>query len=287
MKRREMLAATGAAVAGLSGFPLGWAAEPEKKKRKLLYFTRSIAYEHSVIAPGADGLSHSGKVLAELGEKHGFEIEPSKDGSIFDGDLDAYDALVFYTCGDLYTPSVRKTPPMSPEGRKRLIAAVAAGKPFVALHSACYWGAKPAVDDAYLEMVGAGFVAHGAQQKSTMKVTSPGFPGADGLGDSFDLVDEWYALKNFSKDLHVILAEDNEGMKGGMYQRPPFPSTWARMHGKGRVFFSAMGHREDVWTNATFQKILLGGLAWALGDVDADLTPNVDKVTPNADQLTK
>jgi len=281
-----MLAAAGAAMAGLSGFPLGWAAETGKKKRKLLYFTRSVGYEHSVIAPGADGLSYSGKVLAELGEKHGFEIEPSKDGRIFDGGLDAYDGLIFYTCGDLYTPSVRKTPPMTPEGRKRLIAAVAAGKPFVALHSACYWGPKAAADDAYLKMVGGEFIAHGAQQKSTMKVTSPGFPGAGGLGESFDLVDEWYALKNFGKDLHVILAEDNEGMKGGMYQRPPFPSTWARMHGKGRVFFSAMGHREDVWTNPTVQKILLGGLAWTLGDVEADLTPNVDKVTPKAHQLT-
>jgi len=278
MKRREMLAATGAAVAGLSAFPLGWAAETEKKKtRKLLYFTRSVEYEHSVIAPGADGLSHSGKVLAELGKKHGFEIEPSKDGRIFDGDLDAYDGQ----------PSVRKAPPMSPEGRKRLIAAVAAGKPFVALHSACYWGRQAAADDTYLKMVGAGFIAHGAQQKSAMQVTSPKFPGTDGLGESFDLVDEWYALKNFSKDLHVILAQDSTGMKGGMYQRPPFPSTWARMHGRGRVFFSAMGHREDVWTNATVQKVLLGGLAWALGDVDADLTPNVDKVTPKASQLTK
>ena len=49
MKRREMLAATGAAVAGLAGFPLGWAAEPKRKNRKLLYFTRSIAYEHSIL----------------------------------------------------------------------------------------------------------------------------------------------------------------------------------------------------------------------------------------------
>ncbi len=285
MKRREMLAATGAAVVGLSGFPLGWAAESQKKKRKLLYFTRHVEYEHSVIAPKPDGLSHSGKVLAELGENHGFEIEPSKDGRIFDGDLDAFDGFIFYTCGDLYTPSVRKTPPMSPEGRKRFIAAVAAGKPFVALHSSCYWGRPAPADDAYLKMVGGEFIAHGAQQKTTMQVTSPDFPGADGLGKSFEMVDEWYALKNFSKDLHVILAQDGTGMKGGMYQRPPFPSTWARMHGKGRVFFSAIGHREDVWTSATFQKILLGGLAWALGDVEADITPNVEKVTPKAGQL--
>ncbi len=62
-------------------------------------------------------------------------------------------------------------------------------------------------------------------------------------------------------------------------------ATWARKHGKGRVFFTAMGHREDVWTHATFQQILLGGIAWALGNVDADIPPNIKKATPQAGQL--
>ena len=83
----------------------------------------------------------------------------------------------------------------------------------------------------------------------------------------------------------MILAQDSKGMEGPMYQRPPFPSTWARVHGKGRVFYTAMGHREDVWTNATYQQVLLGGMAWTLGNVDADITPNVEQVTPKADQL--
>ena len=68
-------------------------------------------------------------------------------------------------------------------------------------------------------------------------------------------------------------------------RRPPFPSTWARMHGKGRVFFTAMGHREDVWTSKPFGQVLLGGFSWAMGHTDADITPNIDKVTPKASQL--
>ena len=47
-------------------------------------------------------------------------------------------------------------------------------------------------------------------------------------------------------------------MKGEDYQRPNFPATWARMHGKGRVFYTSMGHREDVWTNPIFQNLLAG-----------------------------
>ena len=285
MQRREMLATSSAAALSLSAFPFGWTAAAEKKTHKLLYFTRSIQYEHSVIAPGEDGKSHSGKILAELGKAAGFEIECTKDGRVFDGDLDQYDALVFYSCGDMFLPSVRKTPPMSVNGRKRLISAVAAGKPFVGLHSACYWGREAAADDPYLAMVGGDFIAHGAQQEATMKVVSPGFPGLKGVPSSFRLNDEWYAMRRFADNLHVILVQETKGMKGKMYQRPPFPATWARMHGRGRVFFSSMGHREDVWTNKTFQQVLLGGIAWALGNVDADITPNIRELTPQAEQL--
>ena len=128
-------------------------------------------------------------------------------------------------------------------------------------------------------------IAHGPQQKATMRVTSPNFPGLKGLGAAFEMLEEWYAMKNFAKDLHVILVQETKGMKGDCYQRPPFPSTWARMHGKGRVFFTSLAHREDVWEGETLRQITLGGLAWTLRDIDADITPNIDQVTPQASVL--
>jgi type 1 glutamine amidotransferase len=124
-----------------------------------------------------------------------------------------------------------------------------------------------------------------AQQEATLKVTSPKVPGLDGVGESLRLREEWYAMKNFAPDLHVILLQETEGMTGDMYQRPPFPATWARMHGKGRVFFTSFGHRDDIWTNPTVQQIMLGGFAWAMGNAEADVTPNIDQVAPKANQL--
>ena len=56
---------------------------------------------------------------------------------------------------------------------------------------------------------------------------------------------------------------------------------------RGRVFYTSMGHREDVWTNPTFQQIALGGIAWALGNVEADVTPNIATVTPEANETRK
>jgi type 1 glutamine amidotransferase len=59
------------------------------------------------------------------------------------------------------------------------------------------------------------------------------------------------------------------------------------MHEKGRVFFTSMGHREDVWESKLFQDVLLGGLSWALGNVKADLKPNLTQAAPNASVLPK
>ncbi|MHC4693996.1 MAG: ThuA domain-containing protein, partial [Planctomycetota bacterium] len=69
------------------------------------------------------------------------------------------------------------------------------------------------------------------------------------------------------------------------YQRPPFPMTWARKHKKGRVFYTSFGHRDDIWTNPQVQGIIVGGLAWTMGNVKVEVTPNIDKVTPKAGQL--
>jgi type 1 glutamine amidotransferase len=59
------------------------------------------------------------------------------------------------------------------------------------------------------------------------------------------------------------------------------------MHGKGRVFYTSMGHREDVWKNDVFQRLLLGALLWSLGDGKPDLTANMDKVAPKGRELPK
>lgn len=280
MKRREMLVSTGAAFLGLSAFPFRWVAGAETKQR-VLYFTRSAGFEHSVVRREGDQLSHSEQVLTELGRQHGFEVECSKDGSLFDGDLDKYDCLAFYTSGNLLGQAKDGSNPMSAEGKQRLLDAIGAGKPFVGFHAATDSFRSGGIDP-YIEMVGGEFVSHGPQQVATMRIASPKFPGMAGLGDSFDLNDEWYAFRKLNPEMHVILIQETEGMRGDMYDRPPFPATWARMHGKGRVFYTSMGHREDVWTGQPFQQIILGGLAWAMGNVDADVTPNFEKVTPKA-----
>ena len=296
MKRRDMLKSTGAAIVGLSAFPFGWVAAAEKTKRqRVLYFTRSAGFEHSVVRRKDGELSHSERILTELGKRAGFEVTCTKDGRVFDGDLSQYDAFALYATGDLTSAESRdNTPPMSPAGKQKLLDAVAAGTGVVGIHAATdaflSHGDKNANQtkiDPYLAMLGGEFVSHNAQQEATMRVVDPTFPGMTDLGRSFRLHEEWYALKNFAPDMHVLLVQETEGMTGGAYQRPPFPATWARMQGKGRVYYTSLGHREDIWTNPMVQNILLGGFAWALGNADAKLAPNLEQVAPGADELTR
>jgi type 1 glutamine amidotransferase len=148
-------------------------------------------------------------------------------------------------------------------------------------------------------MIGADFIIHGTMQIGRVQVIDPKFPGFGKLGASFELHEEWYSLTDFSPDLHVLLLQDTAAMRdpyagaenwpptgwNAPYQRPPYPSTWARMHGKGRVFYTSLAHREENWKDPKFQELLFGGIAWAVGNVDADVTPNIAKVAPQAHVL--
>ena len=43
-----------------------------------------------------------------------------------------------------------------------------------------------------------------------------------------------------------------------------------------------MGHRDDIWTNPTFQNIVVGAIKWTTGDVKAAVPPNLKEVAPEA-----
>jgi type 1 glutamine amidotransferase len=288
MNRREMLLSAGAAAIGLSAFPLRWtAAADQKKKQKILYFTRSAGFVHPPVEHRENRSCVSDLYFSQECPRRNLEVVCSRDGAVFDGDLEQFDGFVFYTSGDLTGNCATPQPgqPMSQEGKKRLLAAIEAGKGFLGIHSATDTFRGEGIDP-FIAMLGGEFINHGAQQTAKMQVVSPKFPGMEKLGKGFSLHEEWYALHKFAKDLHVILVQDTDGMKGDMYWRPPYPATWARMHGRGRVFYTSMGH-DKIWANDTFHQVLWGGMAWMLGNAQADVSPNIAQVTPHADQLKR
>ena len=265
--------------------------------KKILFFTKSSGFEHSVITWKNGQPSFAEKILLDLGAKNGWEFTFSKDGSKFSPEyLAQFDAVFFYTTGDLCSEGTDKQPPMTSAGKQALFDFVRGGKGFIGTHSATDTfhtanESKKGPDryanhgtnaDSYACFIGGEFIIHGAQQIATNRVIDPKFPGFENVGDSFAFLEEWYSLKDFAPDDHALTVIDAPDMKGSMYERPAYPNTWARMEGKGRVWYTALGHREDVWTNPTFQQMLVGGIKWALGEVSADVTPNLPTAAPGA-----
>jgi type 1 glutamine amidotransferase len=297
--RRDFLRTSGAAAlaCGLSAFPRGRPARANRPPKRLLVYTRSAGFQHDVVKLGKNGEpSLVDRVWTELAARHNFEVECTKDGRVFIPEtIDRFDAFFFYTTEDLMAESKEDgSPPMPKEGKKLLLDAVANGKGFIGSHCAAdtfHSDPRGSVSnlqdkvDPYIQMVGGEFISHGSQQTATMHVVDPNFP--KGPKDDFSLREEWYSFKNFQNDLHVILVNETKGMKDWQYEREPFPATWARMHGKGRVFYTSMGHRDDVWTNPLFQDLLLGAASWVFGEADVDVTPNLERVTPKANALPK
>src|SRR5262249_41715904 len=87
------------------------------------------------------------------------------------------------------------------------------------------------------------------------------------LGDSFKITDEIYQFRNFSRDkVHVLLSLDASSVdltKPGVHRTDKdFALAWTSEYGRGRVFYTALGHRDEVWRDERFQKLLVGALQW-------------------------
>lgn len=290
----------------MTGVALASVARPLPPRAKVLFFTKSSGFEHDAIklhmADGRPGYAFP--ALEALGKKDNIEFVFSKDGSLFTPEyLARFDAFFFYTTGDLTVPKSDPRgdglPPMTAVGKKALLAAVASGKGFIGVHSATdsfhsfgrnghvperFLDDGAAADD-YVKMIGGEFIRHGKQQKGKQIVADSKFPGMAAVPADYAPLEEWYSLKNFASDIHVLMVQDTAGMNGDEYVRPPYPSTWVRREGKGRVFYTSLGHREDIWTSPVFQSLLEGGINWALGRVDADVSPNLLKVAPGANEM--
>jgi uncharacterized protein len=164
--------------------------------------------------------------------------------------LASYDGVVFAsTTGDLPLPD-----------RHGFLDWIAAGHAFIGIHAASdtYHDFPP-----YIEMLGGEFKTHGPQAKVLVLVQDPDHPATKGMPSPIEVYDEIYQFKSFDRDhVHMLLALDkhpNDGTPGD------YPLAWTRTPGKGRVFYTALGHREDVLESDWYKKHLRGGILWALG----------------------
>jgi hypothetical protein len=281
-------------------------ASAQSAAKKILFFSKSSGFEHDQIHEKNGQPSPAQIILTQIGKDNNFEFTFTKDGTVFTPEnIAKYDAFFFHTTGDLTTVGTDHNPPMSKEGKAAFLEAIHNGKGFVGTHCAAdtfhspggadsgpsRWQNDGDNADPYIKMIGGEFIIHGSQQRAHQICLDRKFPGLSDFPDDFGPLEEWYSLKDFAPNLHVLLLQDTSAMdraaggnKSG-YDRPNYPSTWAHMYGEGHVFYTSMGHRHDVWTNPVFQKLLIGGLNWAVGNVTADVSPNLMEAAPEAAHL--
>jgi type 1 glutamine amidotransferase len=140
------------------------------------------------------------------------------------------------------------------------------GHAFLGAHSA-----SDTYHDApeYLAMLGAEFETHGNETTADIRIEDPAHPAGAPLPNPFTVFDEIYEFRtNPRGHVNVLLSLDRHPNDGHAAAGQPgdFPLEWHHTYGTGRVFYTALGHRDDVWNDRRFQQHLIGAIRWALGE---------------------
>jgi len=244
---------------------------PARPKRILAWGDTITAYQH-------DSISHALATIERLGRESGaFDTYIRTDSQLIGKqaipaparntrNLNYFDAIFVMGTGDN----------LDAQQKKDLMSFIKEdGKGFVGAHTG---------DDAFFdwpefgEMIGGYFDDHPwGVFDAPVIVEDPNFPAMKGFPLSFTIRDEIYQHKNFSREkVHVLARLDASKLD---YTKPQihrtdrdFPVAWAKMYGKGRVFYSTFGHADEAWDNPQVQKMYLAALKWALRMEGEDLT---------------
>jgi uncharacterized protein len=234
-------------------------------------------------AKGADDAAHQAAVKKfEQEQKAYTEVWLPKAQAALDklrpANLKAYDLVLFVsTTGDLPLPD--------PQG---FVDWVASGKAFVGVHAATdtFHHFAP-----YIAMIGGEFETHGPQVSVDCINHDSAHAACKPLPKMWTVFDEIYQLKNFERaKVHGLLSLETLARGKDPEVKTPgdYPIAWSKLHGKGRVFYTSLGHREDIWDPAfevkdgrknspeiakQFQQHLLGGILWSLGLAPGSATP--------------
>jgi uncharacterized protein len=244
-------------VAAALAKPVAAAAPaPAQKKSRVLYVTQSKGFRHA-------SLHQSEEWLETLGAKNGFDVTITQmaEKYITPENLRNYDAIVFYTTGEL---------PLSDAQKAALLNFVKGGKFFMGIHSATDTFYKW---PEYGQMIGGYFNKHPWTQDTevTIKTEDKSHPVSRHLPDGWTMKEEIYQIKQFiGRDkTHVLVSLDQSktDMKKPGVEATDFPLVWWHDYGKGKVLYNEMGHRPDVWATEWYQTMIVNALKWGTGQM--------------------
>ena len=128
------------------------------------------------------------------------------------------------------------------------------------------------------EMIGGRYDGHPWNSVTgTVINEDPTFPAMKHLPLNFEIHEEFYQTKDFSREKSRVLlrldasklpVNSNVHVTNG-----DFPIAWAKNFGKGRVFYSTFAHDARNWDNPDIYRIYYEAIKWALRLTDADVSP--------------
>jgi type 1 glutamine amidotransferase len=247
-----------------------WCAQAQTKR--VLFFSRTDGFRHGSIEVAKRALSGLDPEIAVTVSENLSDLAPEA--------LRAYDAVFFYTSGEL---------PLSPVQRQGLLDYVRAGGGFGGAHSATdtlySW-------PEYGELIGGYFDGHPWVQNVQMDIEDPDHPATRDLAPSWEALEEVYQFRAFSREsVRVLMTLDvttvNLKAQGVNRTDQDFALTWVRDYGQGRVFYTALGHFDEMWRDTRFHRMLRGSLRWLTKLEDASAAPRGSAAAPRIDRVTE
>ena len=252
----------------------GRAGGAQARKRVLAWAdTRNGQAQH-------ESVGHALAVIEKLGYESGqwdtfirtdsniISKTPKKtDGSAASGgpNLNNVDAIFFMGHREV---------PLEPSQREDLLSFVREGKGFVAAHvGLTAFESWP----EFLDLIGARFDGHPINGPGVVVNERPDFPATRHFPASFPFTDEFYQPKEHSREkIDVLLRLDlsNVPASSGLRLKGDYPIAWAKMYGKGRVFYGSFAHASETWDVRNIQQMYFEAIRWALGLTDAELKPH-------------
>jgi type 1 glutamine amidotransferase len=214
---------------------------------RILVYSRTTGFRHDSIP---DGIA----AIRKLGQENGYAVDASEDSAVFTkANLAKYKAVVFLcTTGDA----------VAAPNRPALEAFIRGGGGWLGIHSA-----SDTLYDwpFYGDLVGAYFESHPPVQEAEIKIEDRTHFTTWFLPPVWRRTDEWYNFRtNPRQKLHVLASLDESSYQGGS-MKGDHPVMWCHEVGKGRAWYTELGHPKEAYSEPLYLATLNRGIQWVLG----------------------